>query len=189
MHLSSKFVERTPWNVCSICRAEAQEFTGTSVESNLAQSCEIRILGTYITISVDQTQLFYGSSLTGALYSGCHDRGSLVFDLLWCSADPWQRAGVWQAGSNDTNGESLTNGNFSWWFNLVGGLVAMNFIFPEILGFDHHPNWLSLVYFSGRGGLSNQQAVTILLAYHAQMLHGAGIFTYITGQFLGFLCR
>ena len=34
-----------------------------------------------------------------------------------------------------------------WWW-----LVAIFGIFPEILGFDHHPNWLSLHHFSGRGG-------------------------------------
>ena len=32
---------------------------------------------------------------------------------------------------------------------LVGGLVAMNFIFPEILGFDYHPNWRTPSFFRG----------------------------------------
>ena len=31
--------------------------------------------------------------------------------------------------------------------DLVGGLVAMNFIFPEILGMSYHPNWL--IFFRG----------------------------------------
>ena len=35
-----------------------------------------------------------------------------------------------------------------WWW-----LVAMNYIFPEILGFDHHPNWLSYV---SEGWLNHQ---------------------------------
>ena len=32
---------------------------------------------------------------------------------------------------------------------LVGGLVAINFIFPEILGCFHHPNWRTLIIFRG----------------------------------------
>ena len=32
---------------------------------------------------------------------------------------------------------------------LVGGLVAMNFIFPLILGFDYHPNWRTHIFQRG----------------------------------------
>ena len=31
--------------------------------------------------------------------------------------------------------------------DLIGGLVAMNFMFPEILGCENHPNWL--IFFRG----------------------------------------
>ena len=32
---------------------------------------------------------------------------------------------------------------------LVGGLVDINFIFPEMLGFEHHPNWRTHIFFRG----------------------------------------
>ena len=35
--------------------------------------------------------------------------------------------------------------------NLVGGLVAIFGIFPEILGFCHHPNWRSPIFQDGVG--------------------------------------
>ena len=41
-------------------------------------------------------------------------------------------------------------GEWSMWkVYLVGGLVAINFIFPLILGFCPHPNWRSLIFFRG----------------------------------------
>ena len=47
-------------------------------------------------------------------------------------------------------------------FHLVGGLVAMIFIFPLILGCSHHPNWRSLIFFR-TGWVYNQQPV---MFYH-----------------------
>ena len=52
-------------------------------------------------------------------------------------------------------------------YQLVGGLVAINFIFPEILGFCHHPNWRTVIYFSGRGGPGppSSQCLTIQMQH------------------------
>ena len=53
--------------------------------------------------------------------------------------------GWWPPGSKAQLSWSPTKMN-----GLVGGLVAMNFIFPLILGFDYHPNWRSHIF--QRGG-------------------------------------
>ena len=50
----------------------------------------------------------------------------------------------------------LTGGHYGKLSWLVGGLVAMNFIVPLILGFCHHPNWRSPSFFRGVGILAHQ---------------------------------
>ena len=42
-----------------------------------------------------------------------------------------------------------------WLVYLVGGLVAINFIFPLILGISNHPNWRTHIF--QRGGLTTNQ--------------------------------
>ena len=67
--------------------------------------------------------------------------------------------------------------NFSglWWYevlqiiHLVGGLVAINFIFPEILGLCHHPNWRTHMF--QRGGPTTNQ---IYLALSCLVKKGLG---------------
>ena len=58
---------------------------------------------------------------------------------------------------------------------LVGGLVAINFIFPLILGIAHHPNWRSPSFF--RGVQTNHQP-DIMICYiipHCPILRWYGI--------------
>ena len=45
---------------------------------------------------------------------------------------------------------------YSWYVHLVDGLVAINFIFPEILGMSHHPNWR--IHIFQRGGPTTNQS-------------------------------
>ena len=47
----------------------------------------------------------------------------------------------------------------TWLHHLVGGLVAINFIFPLILGVDYHPNWRTLIFFRGVQPLAHQPVI------------------------------
>ena len=69
---------------------------------------------------------------------------------------PWENWWVVFLWSCHVNIVWLVNDGW-WWLMmvndgiyLVGGLVAMNFIFPLILGFDYHPNWRTHIF--QRGG-------------------------------------
>ena len=52
-------------------------------------------------------------------------------------------------------------------FHLVGGLVAMIFIFPEILGCIHHPNWLTHIF--QRGGYTTTNQSWFAMVDHQKM--------------------
>ena len=54
--------------------------------------------------------------------------------------------------------------------HLVGGLVAMNFMFPEILGCDYHPNWRTHIF--QRGGPTTNQPFYLGVSICFQLVMG-----------------